>query len=122
MGSVVSVEDILSKILFIRDHARAAPTFSWHSQSWLCGFVACQYTAGPRYVLQKAHSQEWLCYLACQQIAGDDHALDFAGAFVNRDYAGVAIHALDVRFARIPQAAVNLHGFVRDAIHHFSRV
>src|SRR5882724_5499021 len=57
-----------------------------------------------------------------EQIPRDDHALDFAGAFVNRDDAGVAVHAFDIGFARIAEAAVNLHGFVRDAVGHFACV
>jgi len=36
-----------------------------------------------------------------EQIAGDDHALDFTGTFVNRDDAGVAVPAFDVGFARV---------------------
>src|SRR5579864_3110127 len=53
-----------------------------------------------------------------QQVSSDDEALNFAGAFVNRENAGVAIHALDVAFARIAHAAMNLHGLVGDAIGH----
>src|SRR5690242_13658831 len=64
------------------------------------------------------HRQECLCYWASmflpQKVAGDDDALDFAGAFVDGDDAGVAVHALDVGFARVAGAAVNLHGFVND--------
>src|SRR6266478_4802160 len=57
-----------------------------------------------------------------EQIAGDDHALDFAGAFVNGDDAGVAVHALDIGLTRITDAAMNLHGFVDDTIGHFAGV
>ena len=57
-----------------------------------------------------------------QKIAGDDGALDFAGTFVDGDNAGVAIHALDVGFARVAEAAVDLDGFVDDAIDHFAGV
>src|ERR1700691_363959 len=35
------------------------------------------------------------------KVARDDHALDLAGALVDGDYAGVAVHALDIGFARI---------------------
>src|SRR5665213_2745061 len=72
--------------------------------------------------LQNQHSEESLCYLPGQQIARDDHALNFAGAFVNGDDASVAIHAFDVRFARIALAAVNLNCFVSHAIYHFSGI
>ena len=57
-----------------------------------------------------------------EEIAGDDGALDFAGAFVDGDDAGVAVHALDFRFAGVAQAAVDLHGFVDDTIDHFAGV
>src|SRR5690348_14249476 len=60
--------------------------------------------------------------LCLQQLARDDGALHFASALVNRNHAGVAIIALDVAFARIAEAAVDLHGFVRDAIHHLAGV
>src|ERR1700720_2832353 len=45
------------------------------------------------------------------QVAGYNHALDFAGALVDGDYAGIAVHALDIGFTRIAYAAVNLDGF-----------
>src|SRR5580700_1846735 len=51
-----------------------------------------------------------------EQVARDDQALNFAGAFVDREDTGVAVHALDVAFARIAHAAVNLDGLVGDAI------
>src|SRR2546428_8695994 len=57
-----------------------------------------------------------------KQLAGDDHALDLARAFVNRDYARVAVHALDLRLARVPDTAMHLHGFVHHAIHHLAGV
>src|SRR6266852_5997174 len=57
-----------------------------------------------------------------KQVARDDLALDLAGAFVDRDDAGVAVHALDVGLARIADAAVNLHRFIDYAIHHFAGV
>src|SRR5208337_2862044 len=57
-----------------------------------------------------------------EQVAGDDGALDFAGTFVDGDDAGVAVHALDFGFAGVALAAVDLHGFVDDAIDHFAGV
>src|SRR5205807_7812318 len=57
-----------------------------------------------------------------QQIAGDDHALDFAAAFVNGGDARVPIHTLNVGFSRIADAAMHLHSFVHDAVHHFAGV
>src|SRR5216684_8817316 len=60
--------------------------------------------------------------LGAEQVARDDHALNLAGAFVDRDDAGVAVHALDVGLARIADAAVNLHRFIDYAIHHFAGV
>ena len=57
-----------------------------------------------------------------QKVAGDYGALDFAGAFVNGDYAGVAVHALDFGFAGVALGAVDLHGFVGNAIDHFAGV
>src|SRR5262249_11709933 len=60
--------------------------------------------------------------LSLQQIPRGDHALHLAGACVNRDVGGVAVHALDVGFTRVAEAAVNLHRFVRDSIRHFAGV
>src|SRR5712692_11470932 len=60
--------------------------------------------------------------LSAEQIARDDHALDLAGAFVDRDDARVAVHALDIGLARIAHAAVYLHRFIDYAIHHFAGV
>ena len=57
-----------------------------------------------------------------QKIAGDDGALDFAGALVDGDNAGVAVHALDVGLARVAEGAVDLDGFADDAIDHFAGV
>ena len=59
--------------------------------------------------------------LKFEQVAGDDRALDLAGAFVDGDDAGIAVHALDFGFAGVALAAVDLHGFVDDAIDHFAR-
>src|SRR5712671_1497875 len=56
------------------------------------------------------------------QVAGYYQALNLAGAFVDGDYAGIAVHALDIGFARIAYAAVNLHRFIDYAIHHFAGV
>src|SRR5205807_3673253 len=53
-----------------------------------------------------------------QQVPSNDHALNFAGAFVDREHARVAIHALDVALARVTHAAVNLHGLIGHAIGH----
>src|ERR1700687_5041580 len=60
--------------------------------------------------------------LSAEQFSCDDHALNLAGAFVDRYYAGVAVHALDVSLARIAYAAVNLHRFIDYAIHHLAGV
>src|SRR6266404_3809753 len=57
-----------------------------------------------------------------KQVAGDDRALHFAGAFVDGNDAGVAVHALDIGLTRITEAAMDLHGFVNDAINHFAGV
>src|ERR1700739_2218601 len=51
-----------------------------------------------------------------QQVSSDDQALNFAGAFVDREDARVAVHALDVTFTRIAHAAMNLHSLIGDAI------
>ena len=56
------------------------------------------------------------------QVAGDDHALDFAGAFVNCKDAGVAVHALYRGLAGVPYSAVDLDGFGGDAIGHFAGI
>src|SRR5215469_5019009 len=56
------------------------------------------------------------------QVSGDDGALDFAGSFVNGDDTRVAIHALYFGFAGIAERAMNLDGFVDDAIDHFTGV
>src|ERR1700739_4054566 len=51
-----------------------------------------------------------------QQVSSDYQALNLAGAFVDREDAGVAMHARDIAFARIAHAAMNLHGLIGDAI------
>jgi hypothetical protein len=61
-------------------------------------------------------------FSVAQQVAGDYQALHFAGAFVNCEDAGVAIVALDVGFARIAAAAVDLDRFVGYAVSHFAGV
>lgn len=63
-----------------------------------------------------------MCALARQQVASDDGALDFAGAFVDGDDAGIAVHAFHVGFAGIALAAVDLDGFVDNAVDHFAGV
>src|ERR1700739_1272294 len=57
---------------------------------------------------------------AGKEVAGDDGALYFAGAFVDGDDAGVAVHAFDIGLAGIAETAVDLHGFVDNAIDHFA--
>src|ERR1700741_445811 len=57
-----------------------------------------------------------------QKVPGDNCALDLACSLVNRDYAGVAVHALDFGFAGIAEGAVDLDGFVHDAVDHFGGV
>src|SRR5215469_10895791 len=57
-----------------------------------------------------------------EQFARDDHALHLAGPFVNSDDARIAVHALDFRLSRIPDAAVHLHRLVDDTFHHFAGV
>src|SRR6202011_6351292 len=57
-----------------------------------------------------------------QQFSGDDHALDFAGAFVNGQDAGVAVHALHRGLTGIADTAVDLHGFGGYPIGHFARI
>ena len=59
---------------------------------------------------------------AGKEVAGDDSALNFAGAFVDGDDAGVTVHAFDVGLAGIAETAVDLHGFVDNAINHFAGV
>ena len=59
---------------------------------------------------------------AGKEVAGDDGALNFAGAFVDGDDAGVTVHAFDVRLAGIAETAVDLHGLVDNAIDHFAGV
>src|SRR2546427_6713554 len=53
-----------------------------------------------------------------EQVSGDDHALNLAGAFINGERASVAIHAFHVALARIAHAAVNLHGLIGHAVGH----
>src|SRR5690242_1522464 len=48
-----------------------------------------------------------LLLLRSQELARDDHALHFARAFVNRNHARVAVHALDIRLPRISDAAMH---------------
>src|SRR5882724_1195578 len=47
-----------------------------------------------------------------QQLARDDHALDFACPLVNRNHARVAVHALHIRLPRIPHASMHLHRLI----------
>ena len=61
-------------------------------------------------------------FRALEEIAGDYGALDFACAFVDGDYAGVAVHAFDFGFAGVALGAVDLDGFVDYAIDHFAGV
>ena len=59
---------------------------------------------------------------AREEVAGDDGALDFGGAFVDGDNASVAVHAFDFGFAGVAEGAVDLDGFVDYAIDHFGGV
>jgi hypothetical protein len=55
-----------------------------------------------------------------QNLARDHQALDFAGALANRAQFHVAIKLFRRIIFDEAVAAVNLHGFVRDAHGHFS--
>ncbi len=60
--------------------------------------------------------------LRAKKITGDNRTLDLACTLIYRDDTGVAVHAFDFGFAGVAQAAVDLHGFVDDAIDHFAGV
>src|SRR6516164_6167042 len=57
-----------------------------------------------------------------QNIPGNDGTLNLAGAFVDREDAGVAVHSLNFGFAGVAETAVNLYCLVDDPIDHFARV
>ena len=59
---------------------------------------------------------------ARKQFARDHHALHFAGAFVNRQHARVAVIPFHVAFAGIAGAAMNLHRLGHHAVHHFAGI
>src|SRR5216683_1544869 len=88
-------------------------TPKWHSQFWLCGLA--WHIAPCRAGAQHAAPLR-------EQIARDDHALNLAGAFVDRDDARVAVHALDIGLARVAHAAMYLHRFIDYAIHHLAGI
>src|SRR5580700_3882935 len=56
------------------------------------------------------------------QVPRNDHPLDLAGPLVDGDHSRVTVHALDIGLPRITDAAVDLHRFGRDTIHHFAGV
>src|SRR5712691_11907721 len=49
-----------------------------------------------------------------EQVASDDHALYFASALVDGKGTRIAVHPLDIGFAGIADAAVDLHSLVHD--------
>ena len=55
-----------------------------------------------------------------QQVAGDDDALDFAGAFADLGEAHVAVVAFDRHLGGVAHAAVDLDGLVAGALGDFA--
>src|SRR5260221_10288605 len=55
-----------------------------------------------------------------QDLAGDHHALDLAGALTDLHQLGIAVHALDRNVAAVAQAAEDLDGLVGHPIGGFA--
>src|SRR5262245_13161078 len=55
-------------------------------------------------------------------LAGNDNALDFRGAFADAQQSVIAPETLDIIFLHQPIATVDLHGHVRHFARHFGAV
>ena len=60
--------------------------------------------------------------LRVQKIPGNNRALNLTCPLINRNDPGVAVHALDFRFAGIAEGTVDLDGFVDNTVDHFTAI